>query len=78
MPWESPVVAIVIAAILFGLAYSLSLSYTILTTVLGIYLGTVFYATGNLLIPIVAHAVYDFIVLVYLAHVRRPRLGQGH
>lgn len=78
MPWESPVVAIVIAAILFGLAHPLSLSYTILTTLLGIYLGALFHWTGNLLIPIVAHAVYDFIVLVYLAHVRRPRLGQGH
>lgn len=78
MPWEGPALAIVIGGIFFGLAHPLSPSYIVLTMLLGIYLGVLFYGTGNLLIPIVAHTAYDFIALVYLAYVRRLRLGQGH
>ncbi len=78
MPWEGPALAILIGGIFFGLAHPLSPSYTVLTTLLGIYLGILFYGTGNLLIPIVAHAAYDFIALVYLAYVRRPHIGQGY
>jgi membrane protease YdiL (CAAX protease family) len=71
--WESPAVAIVVAAILFGAAHPLSPLYIILTAVMGAYLGLLFHWTGNLLIPIVAHGVYDFIALFYLARFRRRR-----
>lgn len=75
LSWESAAVAIVIGAILFGAAHPLSPSYIILTTIMGVYLGVLFVWTGNLLIPIVAHAVYDFIALLYLAHFRRPKFA---
>jgi membrane protease YdiL (CAAX protease family) len=34
---------------------------------MGLYLGTLFVITGNLFAPIVAHAAYDFVALVWLA-----------
>jgi membrane protease YdiL (CAAX protease family) len=32
----------------------------------------VFAASGNLLVPMVAHALYDFLVLLYLLKLQRP------
>lgn len=75
--WESPAAAIVAAAILFGAAHPLSPLYMILTTVMGVYLGLLYHWTGNLLIPIAAHAVYDFIALLFLARFRRRRSARS-
>ncbi|HEX5963550.1 MAG TPA: CPBP family intramembrane glutamic endopeptidase [Gemmatimonadales bacterium] len=59
-------VALVIASLLFGLAHFVTPTYAVLAAVAGLYLGTVFLLQGNLLVPIVAHAVYDFVALTYL------------
>ena len=37
-----------------------------MAAVVGIYLGLLWLATGNLLVPIVTHGVYDFAALVWL------------
>jgi membrane protease YdiL (CAAX protease family) len=72
--------AVVLANLLFGLAHALSLSYFLLAAAIGIYFS---WLTGglpgvpvgptdsNLLRPIVAHAVYDF--LAFLLIVREYR-----
>jgi len=62
------------AAILFGLAHPITPGYVLLAGLIGIYLGWLQIATGNLLVPIMAHAVYDFLALVYLVRIR-PRDG---
>jgi len=67
--------AILIASLVFGLAHPMSGAYVALATLIGLYLGALWYWSGNLLLPIVAHAVYDAVVLVYL--VRAPRRGAG-
>lgn len=59
------------AAVLFGLAHALTRTYALLAALIGLYLGAIWLASGNLLVPIVAHAGYDFLVLVYLLRVRR-------
>jgi membrane protease YdiL (CAAX protease family) len=59
-------VALVIASLLFGLAHFVTPTYAVLAGVAGLYLGSVFLLQGNLLVPIVAHAVYDFVALTYL------------
>ena len=64
-------VALLVAAALFGAAHSLTRAYAVLAAVGGVYLGVLFWLQGNLLIPIVAHAVYDLIALSVL--VRRYR-----
>jgi hypothetical protein len=59
----------------FGLAHSISLTYVVLATLIGAYLGWVFSASGHLLVPIVAHGLYDFLALSYLLRcdpARRP------
>jgi membrane protease YdiL (CAAX protease family) len=58
--------AVAVASVLFGLAHPLTKTYALLAVLIGIYLGVLLVLTGNLLVPIVAHAAYDFFALVYL------------
>ncbi len=62
----SPWLALAIASVLFGLAHPITPTYAILAGAIGVYLGWLWLATGNLLVPIVTHAAYDFVALVYL------------
>lgn len=61
-----PLAGVLIAAVLFGLVHSLSLAYVIGATLIGIYLGCLLLISDNLLVPIITHGLYDFIVLVVL------------
>jgi len=65
-------IALVAAAVLFGLAHRITTTYAVLAGLIGLYLGGIWMATGNLLVPIVAHSVYDLVALVYLIRIRRP------
>jgi uncharacterized protein len=71
----SPTAGLLAASLAFGLAHPISISYAVLVTLFGLYLGGVWLATDNLLVAIVAHAVYDFLALVYLMR-RKPREPQ--
>jgi membrane protease YdiL (CAAX protease family) len=62
--------ALAAASLLFGAGHWVSASYAALAALIGAYLGGVLLVTGNLLAPIVAHAVYDVVALTVLA--RRP------
>ena len=42
------------------------LYYAVLAVLAGVYFGLLLMLTGSLWTPIVAHAAYDFIALVYL------------
>jgi uncharacterized protein len=66
---------LVIAAALFGLMHPITPTYAVLAALIGLYLGGLWLATGNLLAPIIAHGLYDWIALVWL--VRRRGLGGG-
>jgi membrane protease YdiL (CAAX protease family) len=57
--------ALAIASIVFGLLHALTPTYAILATLIGAYLGWLFVMTGNLLVPIIAHGLYDLIALIY-------------
>ena len=41
-----------------------------LAAIVGAYLGWLFVITGNLLVPVVAHALYDLVALAVLAGVK--------
>ena len=71
--WLPEGVALMAASVIFGLAHFASATYAVLAGVVGLYLGALFLLQGNLLVPIVAHSLYDFIALVFV--VRRYR---GH
>jgi membrane protease YdiL (CAAX protease family) len=65
-PW----IGLSVASVLFGLAHSITPTYIVLATSAGLYLGTVWMLSENLLTVIVAHALYDFLALVYLLRVK--------
>lgn len=54
------------ASVLFGLMHAVSPGYVLFATGMGIYLGLLYLWTNNLLVPIIAHAVYDLVVCIYL------------
>jgi CAAX protease family protein len=60
------IVAICLTSAVFGLVHAISIEYFLLATIVGIYLGWLWYATGNLLVPITVHSLYDFVMLLIL------------
>lgn len=63
-------IGLALVSILFGMAHLITPAYGVFATLIGLYLGWLWIYTGNLLVPITAHAVYDFLALVYLARAR--------
>lgn len=64
------VIALLGMALLFGLLHGVSRSYAVLAGLIGVYLGWLWLATGNLLVPLTAHALYDVIAMIYLVKIR--------
>ncbi len=68
-PWP----ALILASVLFGALHALTRAYFIIATLMGFYLGLFYLWSGNLLIPILIHFLYDWIVLrFYLSRDREP------
>jgi membrane protease YdiL (CAAX protease family) len=63
----------ILVAILFGLAHAMTKIYFVMATVIGFYFGWLALQDHNLVTPIVAHAVYDFLALAIIQH----RVGKG-
>ena len=68
-------VGLACATLLFALAHLITPTYAVLAGIMGLYLGSLWIGTQNLLVPIAAHALYDFLALVYLAKIRGPRVS---
>lgn len=71
--WGTPA-AILGTSLLFGLVHCVTPAYVVLAAVIGAYLSwsMTFVAEQNLLVPIVTHAVYDYVAfLVIIAHYRK-------
>jgi membrane protease YdiL (CAAX protease family) len=60
------IAGLVVSSVIFGLCHSITPSYFVLATIMGAYLGLLFWWTDNLLAPIVTHALYDFVAIVYM------------
>ena len=65
-------VALVMASLLFGAFHLITWTYAIIAAFIGAYLGLLWIWTGNLLTPMITHAVYDIVALVYFFRFRRP------
>ncbi|HEY4233708.1 MAG TPA: type II CAAX endopeptidase family protein [Lacipirellulaceae bacterium] len=65
--WSTPIIGLVVASLIFGAFHAVSLLYFILATLVGGYFGGIVLVGRSLLPAIVAHALYDFIALVYLS-----------
>ena len=68
-------IAVAAASLAFGLAHCLTRSYVVLAAIIGAYLGWLFWFSGHLLVPIVAHGLYDFVALVYFVKCKAPQCG---
>jgi len=64
--WAQPIVAISVASLLFGLAHALSTTYFIAATLVGFYFGWLAMAYDDLIAPMLAHGLYDFIALTFM------------
>ena len=65
-------IALGIGALVFGAFHWLNATYALLAMLAGLYFGWLLIASGSLWTPIVAHAAYDFIALVYLVRTNDP------
>ena len=66
------ILAVLLASALFGAFHLLTWTYAIIAAFIGAYLGLLWIWTGNLMTPMITHAVYDFAALVYFFRFRRP------
>jgi membrane protease YdiL (CAAX protease family) len=60
-------VAILIAGIVFGVVHWRTWLYALIAGVLGVWLGVLFALTGNLLAPMITHALYDVAAFIATA-----------
>jgi membrane protease YdiL (CAAX protease family) len=72
--WTTPAAGLVAASLVFGAAHALSKLYFLLATLIGLCFGWLVLYYGDLIAPMVAHSVYDFVALVYISRTRRSRI----
>ncbi|MBA2114367.1 CPBP family intramembrane glutamic endopeptidase [Bremerella alba] len=65
-PEAGPAVPILLTSLLFGLVHFVTREYFIISAVMGAYLGLWFYYTGDIIVPIVIHTLYDWFALAYM------------
>ena len=58
--------ALVLTSTIFGLAHLITPTYALFAGLIGCYLGVLMILTDNLLVPVMAHALYDYAALKYL------------
>lgn len=64
-------IALVISSLVFGLFHPITKLYIFLAALMGLYFGGLLLLTGNLLVPIAAHATYDALQLILTARNER-------
>lgn len=67
------VAGLLLASLIFGLLHAITPAYFLLATLMGLYLGLLYQQTGNLLIPCLVHALYDWIAITW--YLRATRVG---
>ena len=63
--------ALLVTSSLFGLLHPVTAVYAVMAGLVGLYLGVLAVWHDNLLVPMVVHALYDFVALTYLVHHHR-------
>lgn len=78
--WLMIAAGVVASSVAFGMMHPVTPTYIVLATLIGIYLGGLVIWSGNLLVAIAAHAVYDAVHLLIARHEFRskpPKTGSG-
>jgi membrane protease YdiL (CAAX protease family) len=74
--WTNPIAGLLLASLVFGAAHALSKLYFALATLIGVCFGWLVLEYNDLVAPMIAHSVYDFVALVYISR-SRPGVGNG-
>jgi len=69
---DSFLLGLLISSLIFGLAHAVTWSYVVLAALAGAFFALQWHYTGNLLTPIITHAVYDYLAFVKIARDQRP------
>lgn len=69
--WLGLAAGLILASAVFGLMHAVTPTYAVLAGLIGAYFGWFALARGNLLGPIIAHGLYDFVALIYLTRRRK-------
>ncbi len=70
-------VGLFISSVLFGLGHAITKTYVVLASLAGLFFGLQWHFTGNLLAPIISHAVYDYFAFVKIARDFRRSAANG-
>lgn len=65
---------LLLTSVLFGLTHPVSLTYAVAVALVGFYLGWLFHVTDNLLVVILIHGLYDWVVMLFLRSGGEPSL----
>ncbi|MCL2303782.1 MAG: CPBP family intramembrane metalloprotease [Planctomycetaceae bacterium] len=57
---------IVISSLLFGAAHLVTLTYGVIAFLMSLYFAALFHWSGNILVPIITHALYDYCVIRFV------------
>ena len=60
-------IGLLVASILFGLCHWVNTSYGMTTLFVGMFLGLTMIWSGSFLVPAMAHAIFDFVALIYIS-----------
>jgi membrane protease YdiL (CAAX protease family) len=61
-----PLAGLLAASVIFGLAHPVTAAYFAVTALMGVYLGLLWNGTDNLLAPVIAHGLYDFLAIRWM------------
>lgn len=68
---------IAVASFLFAAGHALTRAYYFFALFTGIYFGLLYIISGNLLVPIISHAIYDYLVIWYFLKLHRKQMEQS-
>lgn len=74
-------VAILAVSVAFGAAHLISPAYATFTAILSVLFGVLYVWSGNIVVPMIAHAAYDLVALLYAMRYRKKGHGahaDGH
>lgn len=74
--WTTPAVGLLLTSFLFGLAHALSKLYFAFAIVVGAFLGWLALEYHDLVAPMIAHGLYDFLALAYISRAVANRKPQ--
>ena len=70
-------IGILTASLIFALLHFLSPTYFVLAFLVSVYFGWLYWISGSLWVPILGHAVYDFVMLVFLQRLDEQKLVES-